>query len=213
MISLEEYNLLKRIRQGEGLKQDFKYAVNDSRKIARTLSAFANTEGGVLLIGVKDDGSIRGIRSEEEIYMVEAAATMFCKPELGFSSILWKIQGKEILELSIEAHPQELVFAPDEKDRWKAYIRFEDSNHWLNDIYIQVKKRQKSDNGINIKMDEHYRKLLELFDKRRILSWKEMLIETGIYRQKLKKILIDLISVELIDFHINKDGIFYKARP
>lgn len=212
MISPEEYDLLKRIRQGEGLKQDFKYAVNDSRKIARTLSAFANTEGGTLLIGVKDDGSIKGIRSEEEIYMVEAAATMFCKPELGFSSILWKIQGKEILELSIEAYPQELVFAPDEKNCWKAYLRFEDSNHWLNDIYIQVKKRQKSDNGISIQMDDHYRKLLQLFDRRRILSWKQMLLETGIYRQKLKKILIDLISVELIDFHINKDGIFYKAR-
>ena len=38
------------------------------------LVAFANTGGGRLLIGVKDNGKIAGIRSEEELYMIEAAS-------------------------------------------------------------------------------------------------------------------------------------------
>ena len=59
------------IAEGENQKLDFKYCVSDSRKIARTLSAFANTDGGRLLIGVRDNGSIAGIRSDEEIYMVD----------------------------------------------------------------------------------------------------------------------------------------------
>ncbi|WP_292288915.1 RNA-binding domain-containing protein [Marivita sp.] len=46
------------IREGEHQKQDFKFAVNDARKIARSLVAFANTDGGKLLIGVKDNGVI-----------------------------------------------------------------------------------------------------------------------------------------------------------
>ena len=41
------------ISQGEHQQQDFKFEVSDSKKIARTLSAFANTDGGRLLIGVK----------------------------------------------------------------------------------------------------------------------------------------------------------------
>lgn len=212
MISLEEYNFLKRLRQGEGLHQDFKYAVNDSRKIARSLSAFANTEGGTLFIGVKDDGTIKGIRSEEEIYMVEAAATMYCRPKLEFTSVLWKIQGMEVLELTVKKHPQELVFAPDENNRWKAYLRFEDSNHPVNDIYVQVQKRKKYDKGIQIKMDDHYRALLEMFDRKRTLTWKEMVKNSGIYRQKLKKILIDLISVELLEMKLTKEGFVYKAK-
>ena len=70
------------ITEGEHVHQDFKFAISDARKIAKSLSAFANTGGGRLLIGVKDNGKIAGIRSEEELYMIEAAATMYCKPSL-----------------------------------------------------------------------------------------------------------------------------------
>ncbi|HCC70882.1 MAG TPA: ATP-binding protein, partial [Bacteroidales bacterium] len=44
--------LNKIIRHGESQVLDFKYCISDSRKIAKTLSAFANTDGGRLLIGV-----------------------------------------------------------------------------------------------------------------------------------------------------------------
>ena len=63
------------IAEGEHQQQDFKFEISDARKIAKSLSAFANTEGGRLLIGVKDNGKIAGIRSDEEKYMMEAAAT------------------------------------------------------------------------------------------------------------------------------------------
>ena len=61
------------VSEGEHCHQDFKFEISDARKIARSLSAFANTEGGRLLIGVKDNGKIAGVRSDEEIYMIEAA--------------------------------------------------------------------------------------------------------------------------------------------
>lgn len=41
------------ITEGEHVHQDFKFAISDARKIAKSLSAFANTGGGRLLIGVK----------------------------------------------------------------------------------------------------------------------------------------------------------------
>ena len=58
----------KLITEGEHQQLDFKFEIADSRKIARTFSAFANTDGGRLLIGVKDNGSISGIRTGREIY-------------------------------------------------------------------------------------------------------------------------------------------------
>ena len=68
------------IAEGEHQQQDFKFEISDARKIARSLSAFSNTDGGRLLIGVKDNGRIAGVRSEEEIYMIEAAAKLYCRP-------------------------------------------------------------------------------------------------------------------------------------
>ena len=72
------------VAEGEHCHQDFKFEISDARKIARSLSAFANTEGGRLLVGVKDNGKIAGIRSEEEIYMIEAAANMYCQPKVEY---------------------------------------------------------------------------------------------------------------------------------
>ena len=54
------------------MHQDFKYQITDARKIARSISAFANNSGGHLLVGVKDNGSIVGVSSDEEIYMIVA---------------------------------------------------------------------------------------------------------------------------------------------
>jgi predicted HTH transcriptional regulator len=61
--------LFKLIEEGEHQQQDFKYCINDSKKIAKSLVAFANTDGGRLLIGVKDNGKITGIKSDEEFYV------------------------------------------------------------------------------------------------------------------------------------------------
>ena len=70
------------IAEGEHQQQDFKFEISDARKIAKTLSAFSNTDGGRLLIGVKDNGKIAGVRSDEEQYMIEAAARLYCRPEV-----------------------------------------------------------------------------------------------------------------------------------
>lgn len=91
------------IAQGEHQQLDFKFEITDARKIARTLSAFSNTQGGRLLVGVKDNGRISGIQSDEEFYMVESAATLYCRPEVKFSSRIHQIDGKNILEVYIPA--------------------------------------------------------------------------------------------------------------
>ena len=72
------------IARGENQNLDFKFEISDARKIARTLSAFANSYGGKLLIGVKDNGVISGIRTDEEEYMIESAAHLYCKPAIDY---------------------------------------------------------------------------------------------------------------------------------
>ena len=58
-IKYDTEELEQLISKGEGVQQDFKQSISSSRKIARTLAAFANNRGGKLLIGVKDSGVIR----------------------------------------------------------------------------------------------------------------------------------------------------------
>ena len=131
------------IKEGEHQQQDFKFEISDSKKIARSLVAFANTDGGRLLIGVKDNGALAGVRSDEEIHMVEAAAQLYCQPEVQFTTKEWNINGKLILEVFVPRNKKEKHKAPDKNNIYKVYVRVGDQNLLATPIMLKVWKKEK----------------------------------------------------------------------
>lgn len=71
----------KLLKEKEGVRLEFKQRISSQEKIAKTLSAMSNTEGGLVLIGTSDQRRITGIDPEEERYMVQAANQAFCIPK------------------------------------------------------------------------------------------------------------------------------------
>src|ERR1035437_5488365 len=138
------------IQEGEHQQLDFKFEISDSRKIAKTLVAFSNTDGGKLLIGVKDNGKIAGVRTDEEFYMVQAAADMYCKPIVTFESKRWVVEGKTVLEVTIPKGKNLPYFAETEPDKWLAYIRVRDENILATAVHLKVWKNKTHDKGILI---------------------------------------------------------------
>ena len=116
------------ILEGEHEHQDFKYQITDARKIARSIAAFANNSGGHLLIGVKDNGNIAGVRSDEEIYMIETAAQMYCRPEQHVTFKVFNINGKSVVKADIAEAIDKPVEAPDDNGVWHIYYRVADEN-------------------------------------------------------------------------------------
>lgn len=53
-------DIIKRISNGEDSYTQFKVDISNSDKLAQELVAFSNARGGVLIIGVDDDGNIIG---------------------------------------------------------------------------------------------------------------------------------------------------------
>ena len=104
------------IAQGEHQQQDFKYKISDAAKLARSVSAFANTDGGRLLIGVRDDGRIHGVQSEEEVYMMEAAANRYCQPDspIHFEGV--QAEGHNVVIATIPPATTKPVFALEPAD-------------------------------------------------------------------------------------------------
>ena len=96
------------IAEGEHDRQDFKYTISDARKIARSLSAFANHRGGRLLIGVKDNGTVAGVRSEEDIYMIETAAQIYCRPEPSVTFHAYKANDEGAQVIVAEVAPSDI---------------------------------------------------------------------------------------------------------
>lgn len=202
----------KLIEEGEHLKQDFKFEISDVRKIAKTLVAFANTSGGKLLVGVKDNGKIAGIRSEEEIYMVEAAAGLYCKPEVSFTARKWIIHGKSILEVDIPKGEKKPYLAKSIEGKWLAYIRVKDENYLVNAIQLRVWKNENRKKGVFLPITEKEKLLLKYLELNENISLDGFCKLASLNRKKASDILVRLITIEEIEIVFSGENIFYKFR-
>ena len=135
--------LLGLISEGEHSQQDFKYKVQDAAKLARSVSAFANTDGGRLLIGVRDDGNISGVRSEEEIYMMHAAAYKYCKPESKISFETFHADGRTVVIATIPPALRKPVCALDDDGKRTAYVRIADENIVASPVHLEIWRQEQ----------------------------------------------------------------------
>ncbi len=152
----EVASLLARIAQGEGLQLDFKQRIDSARKIARTLAAFANTQGGSLLIGVKDNGRILGIDPEQEYHMIDLAARRYVMPPVSFEARTYEIDGKALLEIYVPPRPAERPFyALEEDDKPRAYVRVADQTRLAGGFLEEFWRAEKKPQRIYFRQEEH----------------------------------------------------------
>ena len=200
------------IAEGEHQQQDFKFEITSARKIAKTLVAFANTDGGRLLIGVKDNGRISGIRTEEEYYMIESAASLFCKPEVPFESYRRMAEGRTILEIRILPSEKKPHYAKNDDGRWLAYHRVKDNNFLADYILLQVWRRQKRSRGTFIAYSDSEQKVLDALTregKQDILSIRK---ETGFSKRTLQHILVNLVSLSAVRMDFLEDQTLFSIQ-
>ncbi len=192
------------IEKGEELHLDFKFGISDAAKIARSLVAFANTGGGKLLIGVKDDGTVRGIQSEEEFYMIENAAHKYCKPQVRFTSKEWMLNGKQILEVDIPVSSNKPHRAPDKDGKFKAFYRYEDENLLATGVQMKVWLKYFSERSINISIEGDNKWLLEYLQKHSTITVNEFRNYAGISRHLAEDILSDFVVIDVIRMEMTK---------
>lgn len=129
------------INSKESKTLDFKQKVTSKEKIARTLAAMANTDGGIILIGLSDQKKITGIDPEEEKYMVESANEIYCFPRVSLSFEPYFMPDADpekknknekfllIVEIKKTAGPK--IFTSDKMGNRKLYIRVDDQTRLI----------------------------------------------------------------------------------
>ena len=192
------------IAEGEHQQLDFKFEINDARKIARTLSAFSNTSGGRLLIGVKDNGRIRGVQSDEEYYMAESAATLYCKPEVLFETRTYQVEGKSVLEIYIPPVARKPVYAQDLHKRWMAYMRVADENILANIIQLEVWKEEHKARGKLLEFTRSEEFLLHYLGKAGEASLANTQHDTGFNRKELVILLTKLVRFDVVEMQFRE---------
>lgn len=197
------------IAEGEHQELDFKFEISDARKIAKTLSAFSNTDGGRLLIGVKDNGRITGVRSDEEFYMAESAATLYCKPEVQFITRSYLIEGKTVLEIYIPQAKNKPVYAQDTHKKWMAYVRVADQNALASIVQLQVWKESSKERGKLLEFTRSEELLLGYLKGKEGVRLSKIQRDLGFQRKELVNLMTKLVLFRVVEMdYIDTDSCF-----
>jgi predicted HTH transcriptional regulator len=205
--------LKKLIEEGENQTLDFKYAINDSRKIARAMVAFANTDGGRLLVGVRDNGSIAGIRSDEEMYMVDTAAHLYCRPEINYTLKQHVTEGKTVLEVEVLKGENRPYQVKDEDGRWLAYFRHNDQNLVANRILLQVWRKGEKKKGVVVKFGKAENILMDFLAKNGSITLSMFRKIAKISAYRAEAIIANLIIIKVLIINASEKGFRYELNP
>lgn len=198
------------ILEGENVSLDFKKTISSCEKIAKTLVAFANNKGGKLLIGVADDGTIKGVKAEEEEqYMINKAAHQFCRPaiEPRFSEYL--VDDKLVLMAEISKSDVKPHYALDEHGKWWVYFRVQDKTVMASKILVDVLKKENASEGTLITYADEEKLLLNYLDRNGRITLKEFSKLTRSAYKKAQKIIVNLILSGIILPHITEKEEYY----
>lgn len=199
------------IRQGEHQTQDFKFRVDDAKKIARTISAFANTDGGRLLIGVKDNGKVVGIDPEEEFHIIQGASELFCVPPVPIETVVWQEDHKLVLEVIVAVSPLKPHKSKDEEGLWKTYVRRDDHTLIANKILVGVWNFRKKGVEKPQQFSEDEMKFLELFKSNEKFTLSRLYRLSDVKKSKVDHLLKLFITWEILDMEITPEGTFYSS--
>ena len=190
------------ISQGEHQQLDFKHSISDSRKIARTLAAFANTDGGTLLIGVKDNGNVSGVNSEEEYYMLEGAAQMYCKPEVKFKVTRWDINGKVVLEVYVRPDSKNLYKAQDKNGKWKVFFRQKDENFVATPLQVKVWNAIRYRKTIRFNLSRKDQLLLNFLKENKQITVDEYCKMAFISHKEAESVLVNFAVLGIVSLRL-----------
>jgi len=190
------------IEEGEHEHQDFKFAISDARKIARSISAFANNDGGRLLIGVKDNGAIAGVRNEEDVYVVEQAAEMYCVPPQPLRITAFKTEGGHtVVRVEIDRATTRPVQVRETGGNLRAYYRVHDENIAAPPLLVRAwQHAARQSTGTLIGLDSNGRLLIELASADGGITLEAFMLTAHISRAMAENLAVSLYSMGIIDF-------------
>ena len=187
------------IINGEGLQLDFKHTISDAYKIAKTICAFANTKGGILLVGVRDNKTIAGVKSEEEKYMIEMAAQLYCLPPIDLKFTEHVVEKKIILEVTIDESNNKPVFALDSEKKQIVYIRQDDQTFKAGIVtYEWLKFNNKSHNLSKNTYGYFESEIMQLMRKNGPLKLNNLQNSLPFKKRTIIRSLIKLLNMDII---------------
>ncbi|MBS1489942.1 MAG: ATP-binding protein [Bacteroidetes bacterium] len=209
--SEEVHQLRKLVMEGEGQHLEFKHKVSQPEKIVREMIAFANSEGGTLLIGVDDDGTLVGLKyPEEELLMVRQAIDQHIKqPLIYHDSLIEIIPNKFVLRLDIPPSPKRPLYFVDETNTRESFVRVKDMSIKASPQMNEIIRRKRQNKNVQFYFAEHELALMKYLDEHKTITLQEFENLTGLNQFVASRKLILLVLANVLKITASEKGDYY----
>ena len=191
------------IEEGEGFELEFKRKVSSPEKIAKTISSFANTNGGIILFGVDDDGSIIGVESEKtEVDLIQQAGEEYCDPPVNMEIAYIPYNHRDVIAVTVEESvnkPHFMINDGEEDER--VFIRVKDKTVLASKEVVKVLKDENSEKSLTLTIGENEKRLFAYLEGCQRITVKEFADLINISNRRASRILTTLVRAGVIRIH------------
>ena len=194
--------LRKLVRQGESLHLEFKLKASHPEKIMKEIVAFANTEGGTLLVGISDDCQVRGLKfPDEEEYILRQAIEKYCAPPIAYLLERLPIEEdseREVLIFTIEASkeaPHAVITQGGEK---KVYVRVGDRSIQASKEMKEILKQMRKQKNIRFHYGDKERVLMKYLAENESITLDKFAEIAQVTRKVASRTLILLVLANVL---------------
>ena len=200
--------LQRLILLGENDTLDFKQRVTQPEKIARTLVSFANTRGGIILIGVKDNGTISGVDPEEEKHMLQLAADFYCDPPVQVRYEEVEEEKKTILKVIVPESKLKPHFAKVKEDDWRGFVRVKDTSVQTSKM-VDKALEQEPEQFEPLPLDRHENAVLGYLEVSPRITLKQYMTLANLSERRAYRTLVKLVIHGYLRLHDKEKEAYY----
>jgi predicted HTH transcriptional regulator len=198
------------VAAGEGMHLEFKRKVSFPEKVVRELIAFANTEGGTLLIGVDDNKTIPGVKfPEEESISIHQELSKHCRPALAYHESVIPISEKRfVLKWRIPKSERRPHFYVANGERI-SFVRQRDQSIRASKEMSEILRRRKSTKGTRFTYGEAEKQIIHFLDKEPAMGLHDAMRVTGLNRYLASRTVVRLVLANVLRITPTEKGDLY----
>lgn len=200
---------------GEGIRVEFKRRVPRPERIAKEMVALANTNGGRIVLGVNDDGTIVGVEhTSEQEFLLRQAVDAHCRPVVEYQTERIVVEPRcDVLVVTIpESTTKPHVVVDDEEasdGEGRAYVRVEASSIEASPETVQELREQESRSGVTFEFGETESLLMRYLDDYGRISVSQLAQLADISPERASQTLLRLTEADLLHLHPDEDGDYF----
>ncbi len=204
-MTLQELSRL--VAFGEGLHLEFKRRVPGGGRIAREAIALANTQGGRILLGVGDDGRIRGVRDAiEEEFVLRRALERHCRPHVEYDTERIPVEGRrDVILVSVpesRRKPHRLAMGGDAEG--PVFVRAGEMSVEAGAESVHLMEEEGRSRGATFEFGDDELLLMRYLEDYARVTVGQFARLAGISQQKASETLTSLARAGLLHLHADR---------